>query len=328
MNSAQTSPTTPTSPNTPPDRISPERHKPHWREVIEPRLMTSFGAVMERASWGACRYTGAWIGLLFFNGFRRRREIAVRNVQLAMPGLSHAAAQRIARRSAQNFGMTLCEFLHMRAASPQEIRDYVGTDGIEHVLEGLKAGRGVILLTAHLGNWELMGARAAQDIPLTVVARPSSNAGIQAHIGSIRAAQGIDVISKFDNARASLQVLRANKTLGILPDQHAGETGVLMPFFGRPTRFVTAVARLARFSGAPVVPAYGVRRTPWLADGRINPYIAPPLSLFDNEDKSSDREAAILEGTRRAVAQLEETVRRYPEQWLWMHRRWRGSEAE
>ena len=256
------------------------RRKPRWREVVEPRVMTSFGAVMERASWGACRYTGARIGLVFFAGFRRRRAIAVRNVQLAMPGLSHAAAQRIARRSAQNFGMTLCEFLHMRAASPQEIRDYASIDGLEHVMDGLEAGRGVLLLTAHLGNWELMGARASQDFPLTVVARPSSNAGVQNYIGSIRKDCGIDVISKYDTARASLQVLRANKALGILPDQHAGETGALIPFFGRPTRFVTAVARLARFSGAPVVPAYGVRRTPWLANGKIRAVVSPALNML------------------------------------------------
>jgi KDO2-lipid IV(A) lauroyltransferase len=267
------------------------------------------------------------MGLLFFHAIRGRREISVRNVRLVFPHLSEAAARQTARRSAQNFAMMFCEFLHLRSATPAEVRAYSDIDGLEHIQHGLQQGRGVLLLTAHLGNWEVMGARAAQDFPLTVVARPTSNSGVEAHIASVRQAAGIDVISKYDTGRASLKVLRANGTLGILPDQHAGPEGALLPMFGHPTRFVTGIARLALLSGAPMVPAFGVRRTPWLADGRIVARVSAGHYLKQNKKRTEEREAAVLEGTRIAIGEIENIVRQHPDQWLWMHRRWRGVDA-
>jgi KDO2-lipid IV(A) lauroyltransferase len=305
-----------------------EKKPHHWRDTIETPLMSSFGAAMERMSWRGCRVTGAWLGLLFFNGVRRRREIAIGNVRLAFPQLSEAAARQIARRSAQNAAMTLCEFLHSRVASPAEIRQYADIDGIEHIEHGLERGKGVILLTAHLGNWELMGARAAQDFPLTVVARPNSNSGVQRYIDSVRHAAGVGVVSKFDTGRGALGALRANGTLGILPDQHGGAEGLLLPFFGQPTRFVSSVARLAILARAPVVPAFGVRRMPWLADGRIVARVSPGMDLHSNARGAREvRERAVGEGTRLVIAQLEHIIRDVPDQWLWMHRRWRREDG-
>jgi KDO2-lipid IV(A) lauroyltransferase len=183
----------------------------------------------------------------------------------------------------------------------------------------------VLLLTAHLGNWEVMGARAAQDFPLTVVARPSSNSGIQRHIAEVRRAAGIDVISKFDTGRTSLQVLRANGALGILPDQYAWPDGPLMPMFGHLTRFITSPARLALLAHAPIVPGFGVRRTPWLADGRIMASVWPAFYVTP-ACRHASREAAVHEATRCVIAQIEAIVRRHPDQWLWMHRRWRAED--
>ena len=302
--------------------------KPPLRAAAEVRMMNLFGAALERSSWEGCRRTGAWLGLLFFTALQRRRQIAIANVRLAFPHLNEAAARQIARRASQNFGMTGCEFLRLRVATPAEISDYADIDHLEHVQNGLALGQGVLLLTAHLGNWELMGARAAQQIPLTVVARPRSNAGVQDYIEEVRAAAGIEVISKFDTARASLTALRANRALGVLPDQYAGASGLLLPFFGHPTRFIPAVAKLGLFTGAPIVPAFGARRTPWLADGRIIARVFPPLKMpeFARRDAAS-RDAAIIEGTRRIMRQIEQIVERYPDQWLWLHRRWRAEDG-
>jgi KDO2-lipid IV(A) lauroyltransferase len=287
--------------------------------------MRLFGGAMERASWSACRYTGAWMGLLFWHGGRGRQEIAVQNVRRAFPDLGEAACRRLARRSAQNFAMMFCEFLHLRTASAQEIREYCCFDGLETILTGLDGGRGVLLLTAHFGNWEVMGARCAQEFPLTVVARPRSNAGIDQHIEEVRRQVGMRVISKFNNARELLGALRENQVLGILPDQHAGEGGVLLPLFGHITRVEPAVARLALLSKAPIVPTYGVRRTPWLADGRIVATVTASRSW--NAREYSSREEATLAGTRWTIAEMEKIVRTHPDQWLWMHRRWRPEDA-
>ena len=284
--------------------------------------MGAVGRVFETLSFDACRYAGAWLGLGIYAALGKRRGIATGNVRLAL-GVSQARAGQIARRALVNFGMTYAEFMHLRVATPSEVRAYSWIEGLEHIESGFAAGRGVILLTAHLGNWEVMGARAAQEFPLTVVARPTENAGVQGYIDRVRAAGGLGVISKFDNGRASLRVLKSNESLGILPDQHAGGEGLSLPMFGQPTRVWSAIARLALLSGARVVPAFGVRQTPFLADGRI----VAKVSAGWNVEKSADKNAAILAGTKRTVSELEKIIAAHPDQWLWMHRRWREKDG-
>ncbi len=292
------------------------------RNLIETAAMGAVGRVFETLSFDACRYAGAWLGLGIYAALGRRRPISINNVRLAL-GVSPARANQIVRRAVVNFGMTYAEFMHLRVATREEVRAYSWIEGLEHVQSGFDAGRGCILLTAHLGNWEVMGARAAQEFPLTVVARPTGNAGVQSHIDAIRAASGISVISKYDNGRAPLRVLKNNETLGILPDQHAGSEGELLPMFGQPTRVWGAIARLALMSGARVVPAFGVRQMPFLADGRIVAKVSPSW----NVEKSGDKNAAIQEGTRRTVAELEKVIAAHPDQWLWLHRRWREADG-
>ena len=312
--------------------LAPPRHYERgWRTSAETAAIRSVGAAMERASWDGCRRAGAWLGLALFGALKQRRGIAISNLQLAFPHLSRAAANQIARRSAQNFAMTFCEFLHLRIASPEEIRRAASIDGLEHIESGLERGRGVILLTAHVGNWELMGARAALEFPLTVVARPTSNRGVQGHMDAVRRAAGLRVLSKYDTARATLKALRENVALGILPDQHGGYEGLLLPMFGHLTRINPAPAKLSLISGAPLVGAYGVRRRPFLSDGRIIARVLPGFDVMPLEDDrkrrkirdESERAALVEAATRRAVTQLEGIVRAHPEQWMWLHRRWR-----
>ena len=292
------------------------------RNLIETTAMGAVGRVFETLSFDACRYAGAWLGLGIYAALGKRRPISVNNVRLAL-GVSPARANQIVRRAVMNFGMTYAEFMHLRVATREEVRAYSWIEGLEHVEAARAAGKGAILLTAHLGNWEVMGARAAQEFPLTVIARPAGNAGVQSYIDAGRAASGIDVISKYDNGRASLRVLKKNETVGILPDQHAGSDGELLPMFGQPTRVWSAIARLAMMSGARVVPAFGVRQTPFLADGRIVAKVSPGW----NVEKSGDKNAAIAEGTRRTVAELEKIIAAHPDQWLWLHRRWREADG-
>ena len=292
------------------------------RNTIETAALTSIARVCESLSFDACRYVGAWLGLGIYAALGRRRGVSIGNVRLAL-GVSKVRANQISRRAVMNFGMTLTEFMHLRVATASEVRAYSWIEGLEHIESGFAAGKGVILLTGHLGNWEVMGARAAQEFPLTVVARPTGNASVQAHIDAVRAAGGLGVISKYDNGRASLRVLKQNESLGILPDQHAGAEGELLPMFGQPTRVWGAIARLAMLSGARVVPAFGVRRAPFLADGRI----VATVSQGWNVPKSGDRNAAVLQGTRQTVTELEQIISAHPDQWLWLHRRWRAKDG-
>jgi KDO2-lipid IV(A) lauroyltransferase len=288
----------------------------------EARAMQIVGGACERASWRQCRHMGAWLGLLFHHALPSRRRVSRGNLRLAFPHLTEKQADRLARRASQNAAMTFCEFLHLRAASEQEIREYSWIEGYEHIEAGLARGKGIILLTAHLGNWVVMGARAALEIPLTVIARPRSNRVIHEYIESIRAKANVHVISRFDTGRAPVKVLRANQTLGILPDQYEKD-GVLLPFFGQPTRVVTALSRLALLSGATVAPSFGIRRDPWLADGRIVSTVFPTFQI----EKGDNREVAVANGTRRVLDELEKVITAHPDQWLWMHRRWRKEDG-
>ena len=245
--------------------------------------------------------------------------MATANVRLAFPHVGENAARQIARRSAQNFGMSFCEFLHLRTASREEIRDYCSWDGLENITDNFADGRGVVMTTAHFGAWEVMGARAAQEFPVTVVVRLTSNRALQNHIKTVRRAVNIEMLHKNDPARASLKVLRDNGALAIFPDQYAGDGATRMDFFNHPTRVVTSPARLSFTARAPIVPAYAIRRTPWLRDGRVVVRAVPGYRC----EKQSDRESAVRDGTRWMLDQIEDIIREFPDQWLWAHRRWR-----
>ncbi len=293
------------------------------RNSWETRAAQLVGGAMQNASWTACRRTGWWMGLALFKALKKRRAIAIANVQRAFPHMTEAAARQVARRGVQNSAMMLFEFMRMATATPQEVREYADIDGIEHIRAGLEPGRGVLMLSAHLGNWELMGARGAQEFPVVVVARPSSNQGIQEQIVRVRSAAGIEVISKHDTGRAAIDVLKKNHVLAILADQHAGPDGLLLPFFAHPTRMFSSVARIAMLSGAPIVPAFAVRQRPWLSDGRIVARVSPGYYV---ENDRKRREELVLEGTKRMVTELETIISRHPDQWLWLHRRWRDED--
>lgn len=291
------------------------------RASAERRLASSMGSVLERASWDNCRRLGGYLGLVFFAVASRRRARSIANVQLAL-GLNRAQATRIARRGSQNWGMTICEFLHLPNASPAEIRQHVSLEGLEHLHHALAHGHGALILMAHLGNWEATVARLALELPMVAIVRPLYNAAAQRHMTGVRNSYGLRVISKHAAARPALKTLRAGGSLCILPDRHAGADGALLPLFGHATRFETAPARFAMMSGAPLVPAVGARRDPWFSDGRIQARVHPSFQVAPGA--RDDREAATLEGTRQVISSIEDMVRAQPDQWSWMLRRWRN----
>jgi KDO2-lipid IV(A) lauroyltransferase len=296
------------------------------RTALEKRLIQRIGASLGAAPWSTCRRVGSLMGLAFFYGLKRRRTIALENLNLALPHLSERRLKQIARRSVQNFGMSFCEFMHLHTASPDEIRAYCQWEGLEHIHEGLSRGHGVMLTTAHFGAWEVMGAAMALEFPLTVVVRLTSNKALKSHGEKVRAAVNIKMILKEESARVSLKVLRANEGLAIFADQHAGPQGLLMPMFGHLTRVFSSPVRLALAAGAPIVPLFGVRRDPWLTDGRVLIRVSPALYLHETQYES--RSDAVLAGAQYMQDENEAIVRQHPDQWLWMHRRWRPEDRE
>ncbi|RYG63066.1 hypothetical protein EON80_21930 [bacterium] len=294
------------------------------RRVVEQVIIDKLSRSMEQAPWSTCRWVGSLYGMAFFAGFGRRRFIATDNLRRVYPHLSENERIRLARRSAQNFGMSFCEFLHLGAASPAEVAAYCQWQGLEHIQAGLETGKGVLLPTAHFGAWEVMGARAAQDFPLTVVVRLTSNQTLRDHIEKVRRYINVGMIHKDEPARASMKKLHANEGLAIFADQHAGKHGMLMPMFGDITRFHSGPARLALATKSFIVPTFGVRRTPWLSDGRVVITASPGLDL---QAEKLSRDEAVLKGTNYVIQETENIIRKHPDQWLWMHRRWRPEDA-
>ncbi len=294
------------------------------RARAEKRLVKRLGRAMERAPWSVCRRVGSVFGLAFYYGQTSRRAIATANLRLIFPNWPENEVQRVARRSAQNFGMSFCEFLHMGNASAREIADYCAWDGLEIIQNEFERGRGVLLPTAHFGAWEVMGARAAQDFSLTVVVRLTSNRALREHIERVRAKIDVGMIHKDEPARVAMKLLRQNRAVAIFPDQHAGAHGLLLPYFGHTTRVHASPARLSIATRAPIIPTFGVRRTPWLGDGRVVITASPALHL----DRDAPRELEVVRGTNYVTARTEAIIRAHPDQWLWMHRRWRDKDRE
>ena len=297
------------------------------REQVKPMAMRGTGRVFEALNFDSCRIVGAWLGAALHGALKSKRTTAISNIRVAFPHLSYAAANQIARRASINFGMTFAEFSHLPHASAEEIRAYCPFPNIGELHRPLEQGKGVILMTAHLGNWEVLAARATQELPVSVIIRPNSNPGVQAHIDAERAAIGMKTISKYDGGRLALRALRDNRLLAIMPDQHAGPEGLLLPMFGQPTKMVTAVGRIALLSGAPVLPVFGVRRRPWLRRGRIDVVIRPSWYVTHTGRDAASRDAAVEASTIRGITELEHIMTAYPDQWLWLHRRWRAEDG-
>ena len=200
----------------------------------------------------------------------------------------------------------------------RNISDWIEYDGYEHYQRALDEGRGVLFLTAHLGCWELSStAHALFGNPMTVLVRRLDNPLLDAFLDRRRSSHGNRALSKQDSAREILQALRANQPVGILADQNtAGEDGLFVDVFGVPAAATKGVAQIAMKTGAAVIPGFAF----WNPEaGRFVLRFEAPLDLRD----SGDRDADLAENTQRCQTAIEQGIRAHPDQWLWIHRRWK-----
>jgi len=177
-------------------------------------------------------------------------------------------------------------------------------------------GRSAILLTGHFGSFELMAAHLAQTHPVDVVVRPLSNPGVESLLARERARAGLGSISADRGIRRAYESLRSGRWVAMVADQDARRHGVFVPFFGRLASTATGPARIALASGVPILMGF-VTREP---DGRMSLEVEPPLQILDPEAPD-----AALRLTALHTARLEAWVRRRPEMWFWLHRRWKTS---
>jgi KDO2-lipid IV(A) lauroyltransferase len=277
-------------------------------------LLKSFGWLPRFAAYPAAEMVAA-VG---FRLAKRQRQAGIRNIQMALPSLRDEEQRAILRGSFSNLGRLLVEFSHFPELNKENIRDLVTYEGLENYKSAVSLGKGVIFLTAHFGAWELSCfAHSLYGNPMKFVVREIDNPKVEQLIESYRGLAGNTPIDKRNASRDILKALRNNETIGILVDQNTTrDEGVFIDFFGIPAATTTAVATLALRTGAAVVPGFLV----WDAKTRKHRLcLDAPVPLIATGDPIRD----IVENTRAFNLLLENKIRQHPDQWLWIHRRWK-----
>ena len=264
------------------------------------------------------RSFGSLLGLAFHTFDRAHRRIAERNLATAFPTRTAAGRRAIGRGAFKHFGRLLFELLKFSTLPPEAMLARVEFDGEERARLAYAHGKGVLFFTGHFGFWEVHAiAHAVRIEPIGVLARALDNERLNAVLEQIRQRTGNTVIYRQGTIRRVMRMLHGGHGVALLIDQHIqSRDAVYVDFFDRPAATTSALAALALRTGAPVVPVFALP----LGPGRYRVIYEHPV-----EPPGADSEQAVREFTQRCTDVLEMYVRRHPELWLWMHRRWRDT---
>jgi KDO2-lipid IV(A) lauroyltransferase len=283
-------------------------------EALGFRVLLAVSRRLPRRIWLGL---GAALGQLGCVLDRRHRRIALANLELAFgPALSAGEARGIVRRCWRQFGRVTLDALNFGRFGPEDAGSLVRYHGLEHIRAAYASGRGVLLFSAHYGHWELTALmQGFLGLPLLLVARPLDNPELERLLAGLRGRSGNRIVHKRNAVRTLLRALERREGVAIVIDQDARADGVFVPFFGRLASTTPTLASLALRTGAAVVPTFSVP----LADGTYEIHYEPEVPIRP----SGDRQADVLRVTAECTRIIERWVRRHPELWLWMHRRWK-----
>ena len=289
-----------------------------WKDRWTYRIVVLFGWLCCRLPKGCAMHIGRGIGILCYHLVKKRRQIASDNLQLAF-GDQFTAAQRaeICRASFINVGKTCVEFLRFRKLTPENIWNEVTVEGSENLRTALACGKGAIVFLAHFGNWELLSLVYGTLIPnrAKAIAFPLKNELLNTYIWRHREQMSLRLIPRKQAVRETLRALKNNEAVGFFADQNAGPEGVFVDFLGKQASAARGPAVLALKTGAPLLFSLDIRQP----DDRHHVYISAPIQTEPSDDFEQDVERY----TTRMLEQLETYIHKYPEQWLWLHNRWK-----
>jgi KDO2-lipid IV(A) lauroyltransferase len=271
------------------------------------------------------RAAGTLLGRIFYAFDRPHRRVAERNLAAAFPSRPQRERSAIARGAFEHFGRLGFEILKFATLSNDAMRARVEFDGLERLRAAYARGKGVLLYTGHFGYWEIHALAQALEVrPMAVLARALDNPDLNALLERIRRRTGNTVIYRQGTIRRVLRTLQEGQAVAILIDQHVVRDAVMVDFFDRPAATTPLVAALALRTGAPVIPCFALP----LGGGRFRLIYEHPIEPPPGADKlaGEERTSAVREFTQRCTDVLEMYVRRHPDLWLWMHRRWREEE--
>ena len=275
----------------------------HRRNLAEYWLVRT---VLATVAFGPTRFLGTLYSKVLDLAVPKLRRVALRNCEIT--GVSPQVVDGVFR----SIGRLLVGFARFPRIDKSNVHNWIRYEGFEHYEAAKARGKGVLFATLHLGNWELSAyAHALLTEPMHVVVRPLDNPLLDAFVHRRRAASGNIIVGKADGIRPIFRALAANQPVGILVDQNVGlDEGLFVNFFGRKACVSPAFAKLAARTGAAVIPGYAV----WSpGEGKYILKFDPPVGITGNT----------LIDTQRIQNALESAIRAYPDQWLWIHRRWK-----
>ena len=304
-------------PAAPPAAVTRKTKRSAFRHRVEylaaTGLLRFLGCLPHPITRGIC----AALAAVIYWVWPRLRRVGLFNLRMAFPEWDDRRRRRVLSGLFRGFGRMLADFSHFPRLTRENVEKLIIYDGFENFARAREQGKGVLFLTAHFGNWELSSfAHGLYGYPLNFLVRELDNPLLDAFINRYRCLSGGHAIEKRESAREILRALQRGEAVGILADQNMlSSEGVFVEFFGRPACTTSAPARLARKLGVPIVLGLVI----W--DEKLKKY----RLRFDSVEwiKCDDPEEEILANTANFTRRLEDYVRRYPDQWLWVHRRWK-----
>ncbi len=258
---------------------------------------------------------GKQLGTLYYHIVKKQRNLSIAHMQQGL-ALSEKEAKALTKKMCQHMGQSFLEMMWMPRLNQDNIKTYVDVDHMEYLKDALAEGHGVVVLTAHVGNWEWMAARLAMEgLPVTTVVKPQPNEQHTRILNEYREMVGIEVFSRGTTELvAAAKALKKGKILGFLADQDAGKTGAFVEFLGKIASTPLGPAVFARRFKSPVVPIFIVRKP----EGGHQMIIQPPVEL----QMSGDEDRDLYENTKHMTQIIEDVIRANPTNWLWFQKRW------
>jgi KDO2-lipid IV(A) lauroyltransferase len=292
------------------------------RNKLEFWLVLAVARILGRLPREQARRLSGVLAWSFYRLHGRLRRVGERNLELALPRLSAEERNRILRGVFRHLGWQLVEFCRMTRYTAENTRGWMRTEGLDHYLAAKARGKGVLVVTGHLGAWEISGFyHSMMGHTMSVVIRPLDNQRLDEFVNVNRCRYGNRMLPKNDFARGLLNAMRSGETVAMLMDTNmTPPQGEFVEFFGQQACTATGLARIALKTGAAVLPGFMLWEE---AERRYVLHFGPELVFAHTGDAQAD----IVAATQQCTSAIEAWIRRYPDQWLWIHRRWKTRPA-
>jgi KDO2-lipid IV(A) lauroyltransferase len=284
---------------------------------LEYILFVLFSNIFRLFGLNISRKLAIILAALFYFLIPIRKKIVIQNLKIAFPELSRKAVKNITFNNYKNFAIVLIELMLIPFLSREEINRVMKKDNIEIIKNKFLENKGLITLSAHFGNWELLASSVSShvDVKFHIIVKSLRNPFVDKWMNSARTKWMNEIIPLGVAVRKSFQVLKEKGARAILGDQRGPEEGIKMIFFGKETSVYTGPAVFSLRTGAPILVVFCIRQPDY--SYKID------VHEINHENLPEDENAQIIEITRRYISLLEEYIKQYPEQWLWMHKRWK-----